>query len=111
MSLLTDLLDAQLAILKSDLKTDLVPVAQQVNNMIAANPTVANVLAQGGKLLVDLIAEGPKVGQDELKGLAEWLNTKLQEFAAPTAPPAPPAASSAPAAAAQAPGVSSAISH
>jgi len=89
MSLLTDLFDAQLAVLKSDFKTDLVPAIQQANNLIAANPTVLNLVAQAQKVLVDAMAEGPKVGQDEIKALATWVNTQLQDLASP--PPATPA--------------------
>jgi hypothetical protein len=93
MSLLTDLLDAQVAILESDIKTDLVPLVQQSNNLIASNPTVANVVLQGQRMLVNLIAEGPKVAQDEVKELASWVNTKLEAWAAP--PPASTAPTSA----------------
>lgn len=88
MSLLTDLFDAQLAVLKSDLKADLVPVIQQANNLIASNPTVLNLVAQAQKVVVEAMAEGPKVGQDEIKALATWVNTQLQDLASPPATPA-----------------------
>lgn len=91
MSLITDLLDAQLAIIRSDFAKDLLIPIQQANNLIASNPTELNALAQGQKILADLIAEGPTVLQDETKGLATWLNTQLQQLANP-APAATPAA-------------------
>lgn len=84
MSLITDLLDAQLAILKSDFAKDLLAPIQQANNLIASNPTELNAIAQGGKILQDIVAEGPTVLQDEAKGLATWLNSKLQQLANPT---------------------------
>jgi len=90
MSVIADLLDAQLAIIKSDFAKDLLAPIQQANNLIAANPTELNALAQGQKILALLIAEGPTVLQDEVKGLANWLNGKLQQLAAP--PTTPPAA-------------------
>ena len=90
MSVIADLLDAQLAIIKSDFAKDLLAPIQQANNLIAANPTELNALAQGQKILALLIAEGPTVLQDEVKGLANWLNGKLQQLAAP--PATPPAA-------------------
>lgn len=83
MSLITDLLDAQLAILKSDFAKDLLAPIQQANNLIASNPTELNAVAQGGKILSLLIAEGPTALQDEAKGLATWMNAKLQQLAAP----------------------------
>jgi len=86
MSLLTDLFDAQLAVLKSDLSKDLIPVIQQKNNLIAANPTVINVIAQAEAIVVEAKAEAPQVLQDEIKALAQWVNTELQQFANP--PPA-----------------------
>lgn len=85
MSLITDLLDAQLAIIKSDFAKDLLIPIQQANNLIASNPTELNALAQGGKILQDMIAEGPTVMQDEVKGLATWLNARLQALATPPA--------------------------
>jgi hypothetical protein len=88
MSLITDLLDAQLAILRSDFAKDLLTPIQQANNLIASNPTELNTIAQGQKILADLIAEGPTVLQDEVKELATWLNTELQQLAAPPAIPA-----------------------
>jgi hypothetical protein len=95
-SLITDLLDAQLAILRSDFKNDLLPPIQQANNLIASNPTEINLIAQGGKILQDIMAEGPTVLQDEAKGLATWLNGQLQQLANP--PPAPVAPAATPAA-------------
>lgn len=89
MSLITDLLDAQLAIIKSDFAKDLLAPIQQANNLIASNPTELNALAQGQKILALLIAEAPNVLQDETKGLATWLNSKLQQLANPA--PATPA--------------------
>lgn len=88
MSLITDLLDAQLAIVKSDFAKDLLTPIQQANNLIASNPTEINAIAQGQKILTDLIAEGPTVLQDEVKALATWLNTRLQTLATPAAKPA-----------------------
>lgn len=85
MSLITDLLDAQLAIVKSDFARDLLAPIQQANNLIASNPTEINAIAQGQKILTDLIAEGPTVLQDEVKALATWLNTRLQTLATPPA--------------------------
>jgi hypothetical protein len=93
-SLITDLLDAQLAILKSDFAKDLLVPIQQANNLIASNPTEINLIAQGGKILQDIIAEGPTVLQDEAKGLATWMNTQLQQLAAPPAAPTPAKAAS-----------------
>ena len=90
MSILTDLFDAQLAVLKSDFATDLVPTLQKANNLIAANPTTLNVVAQANAIVAAAIAEGPKVLQDEIKALSAWVNTQLQQLATPT--PAPAAA-------------------
>lgn len=86
MSLITDLLEAQLAIIKSDFAKDLLGPIQQANNLIASNPTELNAVAQGGKILAVLIAEGPTVLQDEVKGLATWMNSKLQQLATPAKP-------------------------
>lgn len=83
MSLLTDLFDSQLAILKSDFAADIVPAIQKANNLIAANPTVLNVIAQASSILVSAESELPKLGQDEIKALAVWVNSKLQQLAAP----------------------------
>lgn len=92
MSLLSDLFAAQLAILKSDLANDVVPTIQKANNLIAANPTIINVLAQAQSVQVQLLAEAPQIAQDEIKGLATWLNNELQQLAAPPAPAPAPAA-------------------
>ena len=97
MSLLSDLFDAQLAVLKSDLAKDLIPKIQTANNLIAANPTLINVVAQGQSILTALISEGPTAMQDEIKALAQWINGELQQLAAP------PAATSVSAAATAAP--------
>ena len=91
MSLITDLLDAQLAILRSDFAKDLLAPIQQANNLIASNPTELKTIAQGQKILADLIAEGPTVLQDEAKGLATWLNSQLQQLANPAPAPTPAA--------------------
>ncbi|MGH8217321.1 MAG: hypothetical protein ACREUT_01940 [Steroidobacteraceae bacterium] len=86
MSILTDLFDAQLAVLKSDLAKALVPLIQQKNNLIAANPTILNVIAQAEAIVVEAKAEAPQIMQDEIKALAQWVNIELQALANP--PPA-----------------------
>lgn len=86
MSILTDLFDAQLAVLQSDFKEDLLPIIQQANNLIASNPTELNIVAQAAKILQDVIAEGPKLGQDEIKSLTAWVNSQLQRLASPPVP-------------------------
>lgn len=88
MSLLTDLFDAQLAVIKSDLAADVIPAIQKANNLIAANPTVINLIAQANQILVTAEAELPKLGQDEIKALSLWVNSKLQQLAAPATTPA-----------------------
>jgi hypothetical protein len=89
MSILTDLFDAQLAVLKSDLAKTLIPQIQQANNLIASNPTELNLLAQAEAIVVNAQADAPGILQDEIKALAQWLNSQLQQLANP--PPAPPA--------------------
>jgi hypothetical protein len=93
MSLLTDLFDAQLAVLESDVAKDLLPTIQKSVNSIAANPTVLNVLAQADLIAVSARAELPKVAQDEIQSLATWVNNKLQQLAAKAPTVAPPAQS------------------
>jgi len=83
MSILTDLFDAQLAILKSDVATDLIPAIQKANNLIASNPTELNLIAQANAILVVIVADLPKIGQDEVKALTTWVNNRLQTLAAP----------------------------
>lgn len=93
MSLISDLFAAQLAIVKSDFAKDLLIPIQQANNLIAANPTALNAVAQGQKILTLLIAEGPTLLQDEVKQLANWVNQELQQLAAPPVVSAPPVTS------------------
>jgi len=83
MSILTDLFDAQLAILKSDVATDLIPAIQKANNLIASNPTELNLIAQANAILVVIVADLPKIGQDEVKALTTWVNNRLQTLTAP----------------------------
>lgn len=90
MSLLSDLFDAQLAVLESDAAKDLLPVVQKSINSIAANPTVLNVLAQADLIAVTARAELPKLAQDEIQSLANWVNLKLQQLAAKAPVAAPP---------------------
>jgi hypothetical protein len=85
MSLLTDLFDAQLAVLKSDFSTDIVPVLQKSTNLLASNPTELNLVAQATQILATGATELPKLGQDELKALAQWVNAQLQRLATPPA--------------------------
>lgn len=91
MSILTDLFDAQLAVLKSDLAKTLVPQIQQANNLIASNPTELNLVAQAQAIVVNAEADAPGILQDELKALASWVNTQLQVLANPPPAPAPAA--------------------
>jgi hypothetical protein len=94
MSILTDLFDAQLAVLESDLAKDLIPSVQKSVNLIASNPTVLNVVAQAEAIVINAQAEAPQLVQDEIKALAGWVNSKLQQLAA-KAPASPAAASTA----------------
>lgn len=89
MSLLTDLFDAQLAVLKSDLKAQLIPQIQTANNNIASNPTLLNLVAQADGIVANTIADAPGILQDEIKALAAWVNTQLTELANPPPAPAP----------------------
>lgn len=82
MSLLTDLFDAQLAVLKSDFKADLLPMLQKSVNLFASNPTEINLVAQATQILATGAAELPKLGQDELQALAQWVNNRLQQLVA-----------------------------
>lgn len=81
MSILTDLFDAQLAVLESDVAKDLVPVIQKAVNSMAANPTALNVVAQAELVVISAKAELPKLAQDEIQALATWVNNKLQQLA------------------------------
>jgi hypothetical protein len=89
MSLLTDLFDAQLAVLKSDVAKELVPQIQIAVNNIASNPTLLNVVAQADVIAADLIGAAPGILQDELKALAAWVNVQLNQLANPPPAPAP----------------------
>ena len=89
MSLLTDLFDAQLAVLKSDVAKTLIPELQTAFNNIASNPTALNVVAQADGIAADAVVAGPGILQDELKALAQWVNTQLQDLANPPPAPAP----------------------
>jgi len=91
MSLLTDLFDAQIAVLKSDLAKTLIPQIQNANNLIAANPTIINVVAQADGIVAAATADAPGIMQDEIKALATWVNSQLQQLAAPPPAPAPTA--------------------
>jgi hypothetical protein len=95
MSLLTDLFDAQLAVLKSDVAKTLIPQIQAANNNIASNPTILNLVAQADGIAADAIAAGPGILQDEAKALAQWVNTQLQDLANPPPAPAPAPATAA----------------
>jgi hypothetical protein len=89
MSLLTDLFDAQLAVLKSDIAKDLIPQIQTAVNNIASNPTLLNVVAQADVIAAAAIGAAPGILQDELKALAGWVNVELTRLANPPPAPAP----------------------
>lgn len=89
MSVLTDLFDAQLAVLKSDIAKEVLPAIQTAANNIASNPTLINVVAQADGVVNALITNAPGILQDELKALASWVNTQLTALANPPPAPAP----------------------
>lgn len=88
-SILTDLFAALAAVLKSDLRTQALPQIQQAMNLIAANPTMLNLLAQADALRANLASDVPGILQDELKALDTFVTNELQQLAAPPPPPAP----------------------
>lgn len=67
-----------LAAAKADEGKALLPLIGAAATSLATNPTAANGVVQGSKLLADAIAAQPNIGQDILKDLATVVNTEAQ---------------------------------
>lgn len=70
MSVLGNLFDSVIALVKSEEEKLLLPQLATALQNIAGNPTLANAVAQGNLLLVEAIADQVKIGQDALVALA-----------------------------------------
>lgn len=65
-----------LAAAKADEGKALLPLIANTATSLATNPTAANGVAQGAKLLADAVAAQPNIGQDILKDLAAIISTE-----------------------------------
>jgi hypothetical protein len=84
---IAQILSQLIAIAKTDLNKELLPVIATFFNSIATNPTQINIAAALAKAEVDLLAALPSIGQDVLKQLAALVNTQMQTLlATPVAP-------------------------
>jgi hypothetical protein len=77
--------------IKADEKAVLLPLAAAAAVSLAANPTKANAVAQGAKLLVDAVAAQPTIGQQALVSIAAEVSALATSLDTP-AKPAPVAA-------------------
>lgn len=67
-----------LAIAKNDALKSVLPLLAQFFTSISTDPTALNIAAQLASLEVGILAALPGIAQDELKGLADIVNTELQ---------------------------------
>ena len=71
MSALSQAFDSVVALVKAEEEKAVLPQLATAIQNIAANPTLANAVAQGNLLLTEVIADQGKIAQDALKQLAE----------------------------------------
>jgi len=86
MSALSQAFDSVIALVKSEEEQAVLPQLATAIQNIAANPTLANAVAQGNLLLTEVIADQGKIGQDALKQLAEAVSNAAVAAVPPVVP-------------------------
>jgi hypothetical protein len=85
---IAQILSQLIAIAKTDLNKQLLPVIATFFNSIATNPTAINITAALAKAEVDLLAALPSIGQDVLSQLAGLVNAQAQTLLTTVTAPA-----------------------
>jgi hypothetical protein len=85
---IAQILSQLVAIAKTDLNKQLLPIIAAFFSSIATNPTALNITQQLAKAEVDLLAALPSIGQDVLAQLAGLVNAQAQTLLATAVAPA-----------------------
>lgn len=85
MSVFNTFFSSILATIRTDEKNAVLPILAKAASSIAANPTEANVLAQGNLAFAMIVATQPAIGQDVLKEIATDLGQLASQVVTPPA--------------------------
>lgn len=83
---ISQILAQLIAIAKTDINKELLPILAAFFTNISTNPTTINITAQLAKAEVDLLATLPSIGQDVLQQLAQLVNAEAQQLLTAPAP-------------------------